>query len=161
MENFQKGNDTKENLSLMADAVKSVLDGETDVIAGLAQVSALIKFYLENINWAGFYILKGKELVLGPFQGLPACSRIGEGKGVCGKAVLEKKTIVAADVHTFPGHIACDSASASEIVIPLFKGGQIFGVLDIDSPVLNRFSDNEADCLTQTGSIINEFLEKT
>jgi GAF domain-containing protein len=161
MENFQKGNNAKENLALMADSVRSVLADETDVIAGLAQVSAVIRVYLEDINWAGFYFLKGKELVLGPFQGLPACSRIGEGKGVCGRAVLEKKTIVAADVHAFPGHIACDSASASEIVIPLFKGGNVFGVLDIDSPVLNRFSDSDTDCLTQTGSIINEFLEKT
>jgi GAF domain-containing protein len=151
----------EENPAHIAEAVKAVLDGETDLVAGLAQISAVIKVYLADINWAGFYILKGKELVLGPFQGLPACSRIGEGKGVCGKAVLEKKTIVVADVHAFPGHIACDSASASEIVIPLFKGGQIFGVLDIDSPVLNRFSGSDTDCLKQTGSIINEFLEKT
>ncbi|MDR0876923.1 MAG: GAF domain-containing protein, partial [Treponema sp.] len=113
MLNMQQGNNTKENLALMVQAVKGVLEGETDLIVGLAQVSAVIGVYLNEVNWVGFYFLKGKELVLGPFQGLPACSRIGEGKGVCGRAVLEKETIVVGDVHAFPGHIACDSASAS------------------------------------------------
>jgi GAF domain-containing protein len=158
MLNPQKKEEGEENLASMVKAVEALLEGETELIAALANSSALIKVYLEDINWAGFYILKGKELVLGPFQGLPACTRIGEGKGVCGKAVQEGKPLIVADVHAFPGHIACDSASKSEIVIPLFKDGQIYGVLDVDSPRLNRFSDLEADHLMQVGRLISGFL---
>jgi GAF domain-containing protein len=144
----------------LPDAARSLLDGETDLIAGLANLSALLKSYLADVNWAGFYLLKGKDLVLGPFQGLPACSFIAEGKGVCGRAALDAKSIVVADVHAFPGHIACDSASASEIVIPLFRNGKVFGVMDIDSPVLNRFSTADADHLEQVGKVISEFLDR-
>jgi GAF domain-containing protein len=158
MLNLQKKGEGEENLASMVKAVQALLEGETDLIAALANSSAVIKVYLGDINWAGFYILKGKELVLGPFQGLPACTRIGEGKGVCGKAVQEGKPLIVADVHAFPGHIACDSASKSEIVIPLFKDGQIYGVLDVDSPRLNRFSDLEADHLIQAGRLISGFL---
>jgi GAF domain-containing protein len=152
--------DGEKNLSAMLEAARSLLDGETDLIAGLANLSALLKLYLADVNWAGFYLLKGKDLVLGPFQGLPACSFIAQGKGICGLAVLDTKPVVAADVHAFPGHIACDSASASEIVIPLFRNGEIFGVMDIDSPVLNRFSPLDADYLGRVGRIIGEFLDR-
>jgi GAF domain-containing protein len=138
--------------------VKAVLDGETDLIAGLANVSAVLNQYLENINWVGFYLLKGADLFLGPFQGLPACARIAAGKGVCGKAVAENKPLVVPNVHEFPGHIACDSASNSEIVIPLTKNNSDFGVLDIDSPLFNRFSAEEAESLIRIGTIASEFV---
>jgi GAF domain-containing protein len=154
----RKEQDRAANLKLMADTVESVLRDEDDPIAALANISAMINFYLDDINWAGFYILKGKELVLGPFQGLPACTRIGEGRGVCGRAVLEGKPLIVADVHEFPGHIACDSASKSEIVIPLFRDGRVYGVLDVDSPSLNRFSDLEAAALIRIGEGISGFL---
>jgi GAF domain-containing protein len=152
--------DGEKNLSAMLEAARSLLDGEADLIAGLANLSALLKFDLANVNWAGFYLLKGKDLVLGPFQGLPACSFIAEGKGVCGRAVLDAKTVVVADAHAFPGYIACDSASASEIVIPLFRNGEVFGVMDIDSPVLNRFSQLDADYLERVGRVTEEFLDR-
>jgi GAF domain-containing protein len=146
--------------ALLPGAVQAMLETETDLIAGLANVSALVKMYLSDINWAGFYLLKGKDLALGPFQGLPACARIGWGKGVCGRAVLDQKTVLVPDVHAFPGHIACDSASASEIVVPLFKGGGVFGVLDIDSPRPDRFSQADADCIERACDHINRFLER-
>ena len=109
-------------------------------IANLANASALLWQALDHINWAGFYLLEGDTLILGPFQGKPACIEIPVGKGVCGTAVAENTTQLVADVHRFPGHIACDSASNSEIVIPIYKDGTIFGVLDIDSPLLGRFT---------------------
>ena len=129
------------NISELPKLMASLLDGESDVIANLANASALIYDVLPDINWAGFYFVKDGELVLGPFQGKPACVRLKIGKGVCGTAVAEDKTIVVADVHEFAGHIACDSASNSEIVVPLRKNGEIVGVLDIDSPLFNRFAD--------------------
>ena len=142
----------------MVETAKAFINDETDLVALLANLSALINIYVDDLNWAGFYLLKGKELVLGPFQGKPACTRIGEGKGVCGRAVIEGKPIVVADVHQFPGHIACDSASASELVIPFFKDGNVFGVLDLDSPLPNRFSDLELEYLGQVASLLTEFL---
>lgn len=117
----------------------ALLEGESDLIANLANTSALIFEKLENINWAGFYLLKQNELVLGPFQGKPACVRIQIGKGVCGTAVEKKHTIVVSDVHQFEGHIACDINSKSEIVVPVIVSNQLLGVLDIDSPIENRF----------------------
>ncbi len=124
----------------LAKQLDALLTGETDRIANLSNASALLNQFLSNINWVGFYILQGEELILGPFQGLPACVRIPIGRGVCGAAVAKKETILAKDVHLFPGHIACDAASQSEIVIPLIKQDKIIGVLDIDSPITNRFS---------------------
>ena len=112
-------------------------------IANLANASALLWQELEDLNWAGFYLLEGDTLVLGPFQGKPACIEIPVGKGVCGTAVQENKTLVVPDVHQFPGHIACDCASNSEIVIPICKNDEIIGVLDIDSPLLDRFSEED------------------
>jgi GAF domain-containing protein len=150
--------DPKIKLDFMVRAVEAAIEGETDVIAALANCSAVINSYLDDINWVGFYILKGTELVLGPFQGLPACSRIGEGKGVCGKAVLDARPVIVADVHEFPGHITCDSASNAEIVIPLFQHGKVYGVLDVDSPRLNRFSNLDAEYLGQAAALISAFL---
>ena len=123
-----------------------------------ANISALIYESLEDINWVGFYLIREGELQLGPFQGKTACTRIPVGKGVCGSAVAEKQIMRVADVHAFPGHIACDSASASEIVIPLFSGGQIIGVLDIDSPVKERFSQDDEEGLLRIVRIIEKSL---
>lgn len=117
----------------------SLMEGETNFIANAANLSSLIYNYYDRLNWAGFYLFDGNELVLGPFQGLPACIRIPIGKGVCGSAALQLKTQIVDDVHAFPGHIACDSASNSEIVIPIVKDSKLIGVLDIDSPVYSRF----------------------
>ncbi|GHU96707.1 hypothetical protein FACS189483_00440 [Spirochaetia bacterium] len=144
---------------LMVKAAAAALEGEADPIAALANLSAVLNIYMEDINWVGFYFLKGQDLTLGPFQGLPACSFIPHGKGVCGRAVLDEKPVVVGDVHAFPGHIACDSASNSEIVIPIFKDGRVYGVLDVDSPSLNRFTEIEADYLGQIGGCINSYLD--
>lgn len=132
----------------------AVLHGETDWIANLAQTSALLMQLLPELNWAGFYLLRGPELVLGPFQGKVACARIPLGKGVCGTAAATQRTVVVPNVHEFPGHIACDSASNSEIVVPLLHGGRLWGVLDLDSPRLRRFDDEDARGLGQTVEIL-------
>lgn len=117
-----------------------LMEDEADLIANMANTSALIFNALKDINWAGFYLMKDGMLVLGPFQGKPACVRIPVGRGVCGTAVKEKEIQLVYDVHMFPGHIACDAASNSEIVIPLIRNGEVKGVLDIDSPLVGRFS---------------------
>jgi L-methionine (R)-S-oxide reductase len=127
----------------LGEQLKHLLAGESDLIANAANTAALIYHALPDINWAGFYFLKGDELVLGPFQGKPACIRIMLGKGVCGTAVKERKTILVPDVSKFTGHIACDSESKSEIVIPLIKSDILIGVLDIDSPILARFDEED------------------
>jgi L-methionine (R)-S-oxide reductase len=119
--------------------LRGLLHGERDFIANCANTAALLWHSLPDLNWAGFYRLVDGELILGPFQGKPACVRIQVGKGVCGTAAIAGKTVLVPDVHQFPGHIACDAASCSEIVIPLLKDDQLLGVLDLDSPKLNRF----------------------
>ncbi|MBE7095842.1 GAF domain-containing protein [Bacillus cereus] len=119
----------------------ALLTGEPNVVANLSNASALLNQFLDRVNWVGFYVTDGNQLVLGPFQGMPACVRIPFGRGVCGVAAETKTTQLVADVHQFPGHIACDSASNSEIVVPLVKEGTIIGVLDIDSPEKNRFDE--------------------
>ncbi|HEK9103077.1 GAF domain-containing protein [Bacillus pfraonensis] len=119
----------------------ALLTGESNVVANLANASALLNQFLERINWVGFYVTEGNQLVLGPFQGMPACVRIPFGRGVCGSAAETKTTQLVADVHQFPGHIACDSASNSEIVVPIIKEDNVIGVLDIDSPEKNRFDE--------------------
>ncbi|PDY44300.1 GAF domain-containing protein [Bacillus pseudomycoides] len=119
----------------------ALLTGESNVVANLANASALLNQFLERVNWVGFYVTEGNQLVLGPFQGMPACVRIPFGRGVCGVAAETKTTQLIADVHQFPGHIACDSASNSEIVVPIIKEGTVIGVLDIDSPEKNRFDE--------------------
>lgn len=127
----------------------SLTEGVPYPIANLANASALLWEFVPDLNWAGFYLLQGDRLVLGPFQGKIACIEIPLGKGVCGSAVAENRTLRVADVHAFPGHIACDGASNSEIVIPLRKDGAVVGVLDLDSPLLNRFSEKDQIGLEQ------------
>ncbi|HDR6311942.1 MULTISPECIES: GAF domain-containing protein [Bacillus cereus group] len=119
----------------------ALLTGEPNVVANLSNASALLNQFLDRVNWVGFYVTEGNQLVLGPFQGMPACVRIPFGRGVCGVAAETKTTQLVADVHQFPGHIACDSASNSEIVVPIVKEGTVIGVLDIDSPEKNRFDE--------------------
>lgn len=124
-------------------ALPAVLAGETDFIANLANAAALLFWSLPAVNWAGFYLLKDQELVLGPFQGRIACVRIKLGQGVCGTAAEQRQAVAVANVHEFPGHIACDSASNSEIVLPIIKSDALIGVLDIDSPEFARFDDQD------------------
>lgn len=124
-------------------AARGVTAGETDAIANMANVAALIWQFLPDLNWAGFYRLGGDELVLGPFQGKAACIRIPLGRGVCGTAAARRETVLVEDVHAFPGHIACDSASASEIVVPVIAGERLLGVLDLDSPLPARFDADD------------------
>ena len=158
MYRIKRQDDPEKNYQLMTYMAKRVLEDDKDVIASLANLSAVINGYMDKINWAGFYIMKDGELVLGPFQGLPACIRIQVGKGVCGTAVAERKTQIVEDVHKFPGHIACDSASNSEIVIPIFKNGEVFGVLDIDSPEFNRFGELENKYLSEICILLEKHL---
>src|SRR6266850_3361193 len=127
--------------------LRSLLAGERDFIANAANFASLLYHSLPELNWAGFYLLKDKELVLGPFQGKPACVRIAVGKGVCGVAAAQRETVIVPNVHEFPGHIACDSASNSEIVVPLQKDGRLLGVLDVDSPQFGRFDEEDAEGL--------------
>jgi L-methionine (R)-S-oxide reductase len=132
--------EVEENYKLLIDVIKNEIETEKDFIANLANISAYFSALVLDINWVGFYILKSDQLVLGPFQGKAACTRIKLGNGVCGKAASEKKLIRVDNVHKFPGHIACDCDSNSEIVVPIFKNDELVGVLDIDSPLLDRFS---------------------
>ncbi|WP_115718637.1 GAF domain-containing protein [Gallaecimonas mangrovi] len=138
-----------------------LIDGEPDLIANLANISAVLNDNLADLNWVGFYLLQGDTLVLGPFQGKAACVRIEVGKGVCGTAVAEKATQRVADVHAFPGHIACDGASNSEIVVPLVVNGSIIGVLDVDSPSLNRFDAEDEAGLNAFVDALGNALGKT
>jgi len=132
---------------------------EPDWLANLSNASAILWLLLDDINWAGFYLYKNGELVLGPFQGKPACTHIEIGKGVCGTAAKELKAQVVKDVNEFPGHIACDSASSSEIVIPIVKDEKLIGVLDIDSPILNRFDEEDAIHLQKFVDILNKYVD--
>ena len=139
--------------------LSSLLAGERDLIANTANFASLIFHALPDLNWAGFYFLKNDELVLGPFQGQPACVRIGLEQGVCGTAAAKRVTTIVPNVHEFPGHIACDSASNSEIVVPLMKDERLFGVLDLDSPVIGRFDDEDALGLSRLVSVLVESTE--
>lgn len=139
--------------SSLAAQLRSLLEGERDFIANAANFASLLYHSLPDLNWAGFYLQKDGELVLGPFQGKPACIRIAIGKGVCGTAAEQRQTIMVDNVHDFPGHIACDSASNSEIVVPLTKHEQLLGVLDLDSPSLARFDDEDARGLNELAEI--------
>lgn len=141
-------------LTTMASAL---LEGESDPIANCANLASLIYCSLPGLNWAGFYFLKGDELVLGPFMGKPACVRIALGRGVCGTAASEQKIQLVEDVHAFEGHIACDADSRSEIVLPLIKkNGELLGVLDLDSPSPARFDEQDAGGLTELTSLLLE-----
>jgi len=141
------------NLSL-----RGLVEGVPYRTANLANASALLYDRLDRLNWAGFYLMEDGKLVLGPFQGKPACIEIGVGKGVCGTAVATGETQLVPNVHAFPGHIACDGASNSEIVIPIRKNGEIIGVLDIDSPEFDRFSDEDREGLEAFVSILEELV---
>lgn len=147
-----------EQYSMLGKQLDALLTGETNKIANLSNASALLNQFLERINWAGFYLIDDGELVLGPFQGLPACVRIQVGRGVCGTSVSEKKTMRVEDVQQFPGHIACDAASRSEIVIPLIKNNEVIGVLDIDSPELSRFTEEDQNGLEAFTAILMKHL---
>lgn len=144
--------------TLLAQQMAALTDGIPYETANLANASALIWNEMEGLNWAGFYKMMDGALVLGPFQGKTACIRIPVGRGVCGTAVAEDKTQRVEDVHAFPGHIACDGASNSEIVIPLHKNGEIWGVLDIDSPLLCRFAVEDQTGLEQVAAVIEKML---
>lgn len=136
--------DKSEFYAELASQLSALLDGERDPIANAANLSALIYQLVPNLNWAGFYFLQSpQELVLGPFQGKVACVRIAVGKGVCGAAVASRSSMLVADVHAFPGHIACDAASRSELVVPLLRDCEVFGVIDLDSPIANRFDEKD------------------
>ena len=138
--------------------VKAQLKNETDTLANLANISAVINMYMDDINWVGFYLMKEGELLLGPFQGKPACNRIEIGSGVCGTSVKERKTQMVDDVLALDNHIACDSASRSELVVPICKEGEVFGVLDIDSPSLSRFTDLEKTYMEELVAILEKSL---
>lgn len=150
--------DRNKNYEMVLGQLRALIEGETDVIANLANASALLYQFLDEVNWVGFYLWKENELVLGPFQGLPACIRIPNGKGVCGTAVTEKETILVENVHAFPGHIACDAKSQSEIVIPIIIDDHVFGVLDIDSPILKRFDTTDQTYLEKFVDILKRQL---
>ena len=139
-----KKHDSKSSLyAELLEQANALFEGEHDFIANAANLSALLFHSLPDLNWAGFYFLKEEGLVLGPFQGKPACVRIAVGKGVCGTAAQQRQTVVVPDVQKFPGHIACDSASRSEIVVPLVRFDRVIGVLDLDSPNLSRFDEED------------------
>ena len=144
---------------LLAKQIKALADDEPNFIPVFSNASALLYDNMEDLNWAGFYIMNKGSLMLGPFQGKVACIRIEVGKGVCGTAVAEDVTQLVKDVHQFPGHIACDSASNSEIVVPIHKDGQVVAVLDIDSPSLSRFDEADKEGLEEFVRALEEVIE--
>ena len=149
----------EQKLKYMINKLQAQLSCEKDELANVSNATAIIDAIIERINWAGFYFIKNDELVLGPFQGLPACNRIQIGKGVCGTAVVERKVQRIAEVCNFPGHIACDTASKSEIVIPLIKNDIVYGVLDIDSPESHRFTELEEKYFVKFVELLNEYID--
>ena len=146
------------NYEKLKKKIAALIDGVPYEIANLANISAALWQAMDRINWVGFYLMEKGKLVLGPFQGKPACIEIPLGHGVCGTAAQEKRTVLVEDVHQFPGHIACDSASNSEIVVPIFKNGEIYGVLDIDSPYFARFTAEDQRGLEEIVKILEESL---
>jgi len=156
----QKADSKLQLYAQLQSQLRSLFEGEHDFIANAANLSSLIYHSLPDLNWAGFYLTKGDELVLGPFQGKPACVRIPIGQGVCGTAAEQRQTILVDNVHDFPGHIACDSASNSEVVVPLIKHERLLGVLDLDSPSFARFDDDDARGLNQMAEIFIEMSEE-
>ena len=154
-----KNMNKEERLKYMNLLLKSQLSSEKDDLANLSNATGIIMACVDRLNWAGFYILREDELVLGPFQGLPACNRIEIGKGVCGTAVKTRMVQLVPDVHKFPGHIACDSASNSELVIPIIKDNSVYGVLDLDSPEKERFTELEKEYFIKFVDILNEYID--
>lgn len=150
--------DRENSYSTLIKQLEALIQDEPDTTANLANASALLNQFLSDINWVGFYIWKETELVLGPFQGLPACIRIPEGKGVCGTAFSKRKTMLVPNVNEFPGHIACDAKSQSEIVIPLIINDQVYGVLDIDSPNLDRFDEIDQAQLEKFVQVLEKYI---
>jgi L-methionine (R)-S-oxide reductase len=147
-----------EQYAELADQARGLLSGEHDRIANAANLSALVFHALPDLNWVGFYFYDGSELVVGPFQGHPACVRIALGKGVCGTAAVTRRTQRVADVDAFPGHIPCDSASRSELVVPLYRGDELIGVFDLDSPILDRFDAEDQRGLETVAAIFLDSL---
>lgn len=148
-----------EQYAELADQARGLLSGEHDRVANAANLSALVFHALSDLNWVGFYFYDGNELVVGPFQGHPACVRIALGKGVCGTAASTRRTQRVADVDAFPGHIPCDSASRSEIVVPLFRGNDLIGVFDLDSPMLDRFDEDDQRGVETIAAIFLDSLQ--
>ncbi|MCI2843756.1 L-methionine (R)-S-oxide reductase [Staphylococcus hominis] len=148
------------NYNLLGKQLASLIEDETNLIAILSNTSALLNDNLDQINWVGFYLIENNELILGPFQGHPACVHISIGKGVCGTAVANNQTQLVDDVNTFPGHIACDANSKSEIVVPIHVDNEIIGVLDIDAPITQRFSKGDQQRLEEIVSILEHQLSK-
>ncbi|MFE5426676.1 MULTISPECIES: GAF domain-containing protein [Bacillaceae] len=148
----------EKNYELVQKQLLALIEDETNQIANLSNAAALLNLFLDEINWVGFYLYEEGQLILGPFQGLPACVRIPMGKGVCGTSAATEKTLRVEDVHQFPGHIACDAASRSEIVIPLMKDGKLLGVLDIDSPITDRFDEMDQQGLEKFAEILSNHL---
>ncbi|HEY6452544.1 MAG TPA: GAF domain-containing protein [Steroidobacteraceae bacterium] len=130
-------------------SLRTMIRSQSDFLANISNFAALLFTTLPSLNWAGFYLLRGTDLVLGPFQGKPACSCIAVGDGVCGAAALQRAAVVVPDVHAFPGHIVCDEASQSEMVLPVFKDGRLVGVFDLDSPLPGRFDETDRICIEQ------------
>lgn len=151
--------DEEERLRYMNMLLKAQLSSENDDLANISNATGIIKACVDKLNWAGFYILRQEELVLGPFQGLPACNRISVGNGVCGTATSSREVQLVDDVDRFPGHIACDSATKSELVIPIIKENKVIGVLDLDSPVANRFSQLHVDYFVKLIALLNEHID--
>jgi|SRR5688500_10636054 L-methionine (R)-S-oxide reductase len=149
--------DKEEKYNTLIPQLKGIIEGETDVIANLSNIAAALKQTM-NFFWVGFYIVRGEQLVLGPFQGPIACTRIDLGRGVCGKSWQNKETIIVQDVEKFPGHIACSSLSKSEIVLPAFKEGEVYLVLDVDSDRLNDFDETDSNHLSRVIKMIENFI---
>lgn len=157
---MDKGERMKERYELLINQMHALLEGETDTIAILSNVSSLIFHSLDHVNWAGFYLHKNDELILGPFQGKPACMHISLDRGVCGAAVSSRTTQCVANVHEFPGHIACDGASNSEIVVPIIIEDELYGVLDIDSSEFENFNTIDIQCLEKLVEELTKYIYK-
>lgn len=154
-----KNMNEEERLRYMVMLLRGQLSSEKDNLANISNATGIINACVDNLNWAGFYILRDDVLVLGPFQGLPACNRIAIGKGVCGTAVDTREVQLVPDVNLFPGHIACDSASNSELVVPIIKDNKVIGVLDLDSPLKERFTSLHADYFVKLVDLLNQYVD--
>lgn len=150
--------DRTQNYAILLENLEGWIDPSLPDVSNLANASALIAYFFQDINWAGFYLMANGRLVLGPFQGLPACTEISIGKGVCGTSASKRETIVVPDTELFPGHIACDDRSKSEIVVPIVRNGELYGVLDLDSPILARFGPAEQAVLEAAVAILIDKL---
>lgn len=150
--------DSAELAALVLENLRGYLDRSLPKISNLANMSAILKHFLPDVSWAGFYLFDGEKLILGPFQGLPACTQIAIGKGVCGTAAQTRTTVLVEDVEKFPGHIACDAASRSEIVVPIILNGALIGVLDLDSPIRSRFQNSDRELLEKAVDVLVDIL---